>query len=130
MKPSPIALSPADRQTLITSAPTEPGDHVVSIQRGAQHVYSVVRVDSCGPRIVSIAATACDALAKSRPTAAIGSVMMHRDGAAAAARSARGGQRRKHTQAQRRAAETSMRSEVADYRRAVAGVTGEAAKLV
>lgn len=130
-KPSPIVLSLTERQTLIESAPSEPGDHVVSLSRRKPVVFGVVRRDTATPsgRLVSIGATSAEALERARPVAAIRLVDPVQQ--ARGLRGAKSGTAaRRRAYERKRAAETELRSELADYRRTVAAVAGATAKLV
>lgn len=116
----------AQRAELVQSAPAEQGDHVVSLQRPGQvEVFGVVRCDKAGRRLVAVATTAEEAQAKAQPVA---------DRAAPVERvspwRAQTGASGQSAEAQKRAAEQTMQSELAEYRREVARVTGQAAKLV
>lgn len=126
--PSPssaVALTLANRQTLTDSAPSEHGDHLVSLSReGQPEVFGVVRCDSVGRRLVAVALTAAEATTKAKPA-----IDRHAPEHIAAARSEAKVDPQAATMS-KRAAEETMQSELADYRREVARVTGQAAKLI
>jgi len=114
----------ADRQKLTDSAPKEPGDHLVTLSRPDQpEVFGVVRCDSVGRRLVAVALTAEDATTKAKPA-------VDRHAPAHIAERAEAKPDPKAATMSKRAAEETMQSELADYRREVARVTGQAAKLI
>jgi hypothetical protein len=125
-KPQSAALTLAERAQLIQEAPTERGDHLVSLHRRDQApIFGVVRVDGAGRRLVSVALTAIDAQAKAqpafeRPAPKRKLSPWHSE---AAARGAEG-------RARKSAAEIAMRAEVADYKRACAAAGIAAPKLL
>ena len=98
----------------------------MSLQRDGQpEVFGVVRCDSVGRRLVAVALTAADATTKAKPAVDRRAPVDHASPSQSAA--ALDGQDAK---AKQRTAEQTMQSELADYRREVARVTGQAAKLV
>lgn len=128
-----VAVSPADRHTLISSAPEGEGDHVVSIQRKggpgvgpSYSVYAVVRRDSTtrAGRIVALGCSADEVLAKAAPRPAFSVSEPTRVNAYGRREARRSGRVR------RGAAVNELRGELAEYRRTVATVAGVAAKLV
>jgi hypothetical protein len=125
--PSTVALTLAERAQLVESAPTEPGDHLVTLLRpGQPDVFGVVRHDAVGRRLVAVAPTADEAQAKAKPVADRWAPV--EPASSAGATGAKAGA--PTTQAQKLAAEASLEAERAEYRRAciAAGIT--APKLV
>lgn len=121
MKPSVpvIGLRSEDRARLLSNAPVEHGDHVVTLQRvDVADVYAVVRRDSSGARIVAFGSSADEVLAKARPTPV------------PTPRAAEQAPPRSTDQASQRQAAATMRSELAEYRRACAAIGVDAPKLV
>jgi hypothetical protein len=121
MKPSVpvIGLRAEDRLRLVSSAPVEHGDHVMTLQRpDVADVHAVVRRDSSGARIVAIGPSADAVLAKARPTP----IPTPRAVEQAPSRST--------DQQRQSSAAATMRSELAEYRRACAAAGIEAPKLV
>jgi hypothetical protein len=134
-----VALSQADRQLLIDSAPDALGDHVVSSATGA--VFALVRKDKTTPkgRIVAVARSAEEVLQKICPPgpetpaekpASKGSPWRKQSASAPAAQSGQAPRSAQSTQAQQRAAAAEMQSELAEYRRACAAAGVTAPKLV
>lgn len=114
-----VALTLAERAQLVESAPTEPGDHLVTLLRpGQPDVFGVVRHDAVGRRLVAVAPTAEDAQAKAKPVADRWAPAEPTSPAGAKAGAPT-------TQAQKLAAEASLEAERAEYRRActAAGIT-------
>lgn len=118
-----VALSISDRQLLVASAPEGLGDHVVSFAEGT--IFALVRKDKTTPagRIVALARSVEELQTKLCPP-----------GPEAPAPRKPGSPWRKQsaaatqpTDAQQRAAQAEMRSELAEYRRAcaAAGVTSK-----
>jgi hypothetical protein len=130
--PSPSTSSPAvlltmsERAQLVEAAPTQQGDHLVTLQRpGQAEVFGVVRNDAGGRRLVAVAATASEAQEKAKPVADRWAPVQATDNARGGASS--GGPT---TQAQKLAAEASLEAERAEYRRACAAAGITAPKLV
>ena len=124
--PSAVALTLAQRAQLVQLAPTEHGDHLVSMSRpGQADVFGIVRCDSVGRRLVAVALTADDAHAKARPIADRSAPVQH-----AGSSRTEAGAGAPNALAQKRAAEASLDAERADYRRACAAAGITAPKLL
>jgi len=118
-----VALSLSDRQLLIASAPEGLGDHVVSFAEGT--IFALVRKDKTTPagRIVALARSTEELQRKLCPPGPEAPAAKS-PGSPWRRQAATSGQ---STEAQHRAAQTEMRSELAEYRRAcaAAGVTSK-----